>query len=149
MKTWIKVLIITILIGAPALPLGRIIWTPSPDANPTAAQKPFFIFLSVVEALLLGLGVAFIIFGWKLVKNSSQQKRALTLWAYVSLAWLLVSWWPHDNLHIHNAMNMQGLLYIEYGFHMTLVIASLILTYYFIDALKSAGHFSKSRKKSA
>ncbi len=55
---------------------------------------------------------------------------------FIALPWMLVSWWPHDNLHVHNGMNLQGLLYIEYGFHLTLIIASLILTYGFLTSLK-------------
>lgn len=58
--------------------------------------------------------------------------------AYLSLSWLLISWWPHDNLHLHNGMNLQGLLYIEYGFHLTLIIASLILARAFVQTLKTA-----------
>lgn len=131
MKTWIKVLIITFVIGLSAFVAGPLIWTPSPDASPTDFQKPFFMFLGLIEALMFGIGISFLVFGWKLVKNATQQAKKRTIAMYFSLAWLLVSWWPHDNLHIHNAMNMQGLLYIDYGFHFTLIIASSILAYYF------------------
>ena len=138
MKLWVKFLLITLVLGIPALILGPIIWTPSPDAKPTTQQLPFFIFLSFVEALLFGFGIAFIIYGWQWVKKVSSQSRNMTITAFISLAWLLVSWWPHDSLHIHNAMNMQGLLYIDYGFHLTLIIASLILVYYFFAVVKGA-----------
>ncbi len=136
MKTWLKFLLITLIIGIPAFALGPIIWTPSPDIKPTASQMPFFIFLSAIEALLFGFGIAVIIYGWKLVKKVPLQSKNRTLAAFVSLEWLLVSWWPHDNLHIHNGMNAQGLLYIDYIFHVTIIIASLILVHYFFYAIK-------------
>ncbi len=136
MRTWIKALLITITIGIPAFILGPILWTQSPDIKPTSAQLPFFIFLSVIESAIFGLGIAFIFFGWPLVKKISKS-RNLSIAAFVSLSWLLVSWWPHDNFHIHNGMNAQGLLYIDYTFHVTIIIASLILTYYFIYSLKN------------
>ena len=136
MKTWIKVLLITIIIGIPAFILGPKLWTPSPDIKPTSAQLPFFIFLSAIEAALFGLGISFIFFGWPLVKKISKSKN-LSVAAFVSLSWLLVSWWPHDNSHIHNGMNAQGLLYIDYVFHVTIIIASLILTYYFVYSIKN------------
>ena len=44
-----------------------------------------------------------------------------------------VSWWPHNNLHIHNGMDLQGLLYIECGFHFTLMIAGIVLGYSFLS----------------
>ena len=137
MKMWIKVLLITILFGIPAFVIGPILWTPSPDIKPTPVQLPFFIFLSVVEAAIFGLGIAFIIFGWPLVKKVSKSNN-LSIAAFVSLSWLMVSWWPHDNSHIHNGMNAQGLLYIDYTFHVTIIIASLVLAYYFVNALNVA-----------
>ena len=136
MKTWLKFLLITLIIGIPAFALGPIIWTPSPDIKPTASQIPFFIFLSAIEALLFGFGIAVIIYGWKLVKKVPLPSKNRTLAAFVSLEWLLVSWWPHDNLHIHNGMNAQGLLYIDYIFHVTIIITSLILVHYFFYAIK-------------
>ena len=42
------------------------------------------------------------------------------------------------NLHRHNeADNLQGLLYIDYGFHVPLVIAVIILAYSFISIARS------------
>ena len=59
---------------------------------------------------------------------------------YLCIGWLLVSWWPHDNLHIHTG-SLQGLLYIEYGFHMTLILSGLVLAYSFLSLMRggSAG----------
>ena len=45
-------------------------------------------------------------------------------------------WWPHDNLHLHNGMDMQGLLFIEYGFHVTLIIAAGALAFSLLTMLK-------------
>ena len=56
--------------------------------------------------------------------------------AYLAIGWLLVSWWPHDNMHIHNGNDLQGLLYIEYGFHVTLMIAGLVLAYSLLTKLR-------------
>jgi hypothetical protein len=47
----------------------------------------------------------------------------LTFAAYLSLAWVLGNWWAHDSLHIHHGLNLVPLLGIEYGFHVTLMIA--------------------------
>jgi hypothetical protein len=48
----------------------------------------------------------------------------------------MVSWWPHDYLHIHNGNDLQGLLYIEYGFHLTLMLAGIVLAYSLLTMLR-------------
>ena len=145
MKPWVKVLIVTVLIAAPAMMLGPVIWPPAEGGPaPTGAQLPFFIFLALMESLLLGLGISFLLFGLPVVRRVSSDSRARAWAMYLSIGWLMVSWWPHDNLHIHNGMNMQGLLYIEYGFHGTLMIAAVILAYCFLSLLSRWGVGSAS-----
>ncbi len=135
----IAIILIMLLFGIPAFIFGRVIWPPAPESPaPTALQLPFFMFLSALESLLFGLGIAFIIFVPGKIKSLPEKYKSRAIACYVCFAWLLVSWWPHDNLHIHNGMNLQGLLYIEYGFHFTLIIASIILTKNFLSLLKEA-----------
>lgn len=134
MSTKIKVILITLLFAIPTFLTGRMIWPPSPMVpEPTSAQLPFFILLSVFESVAFGLGVSFLIFGWPYVKKVTGKSKTLTWLVYLSIAWYLVNWWPHDNLHIHNGMDLQGLLYIEYGFHVTMIIAGAILAYAFFN----------------
>ena len=42
-----------------------------------------------------------------------------------------LSWWPHDNLHIHYALDMWPLIAIEYVFHVSLMVCGAILAYAF------------------
>lgn len=114
--------LITIVCAAVSFGLGRVLW-PSPvgAAQPPASLLPFFIGLSAVESVLFGLGVCFLVFGYRRVVVAAQP-----LWlsyaTYVAVAWLMVSWWPHDNLHRTTvAGNWTGLLTIDYGFHLTLM----------------------------
>jgi hypothetical protein len=137
MKTWIKVLIVTVVEAVPAMNLGPIVWPPAEGGpEPTASQLPFFIFLALMESVLLGLGVSFLIFGFPLTSRISSGPKLLAWAMYLAIGWLLVSWWPHDNLHIHVGEDMQGLLYIEYGFHVTLMVCGLIVAYGFLAFLR-------------
>ncbi len=138
MKTRSKMILITLLVGVPAFVLGPMIWKPSPDIHPTQAEMPYLIGLSAVEALLFGFGVAFIVYGRRLAKRVTEGLGKVSMVMYISLAWLLVSWWPHDNLHIHNALNIPGLIAIEYGFHVTVILAALVLAYSFYALFKPA-----------
>ena len=99
-------------------------------------QLPFFILLSVIEALAFGLGISFILLGWPRVQKFTSPSKNKAIAMYYSISWLLISWWPHDNLHIHNGMNPVGLLLIDYGFHVTLIFASLIVAYGFLAMLR-------------
>ena len=138
MKTWMKVVFITALFGVPAFLLGPVIWPPAAGGpEPSAGQMPFFVVLFAIEALAFGLGISFLAFGLPLVRKAASGSM-LTAWSmYLSIGWLLVSWWPHDNLHIHTE-SLQGLLYIEYGFHVTLILSGLVLAYSFLSLLRGA-----------
>ena len=140
---------------------GRIAWhTPSGDKRPergrqrenlgqgldrhgtgsgagfssgSGALPTYFLFLAVGDALLLGLGVSFLLFGFPVMRQVSPDSK-LRAWAmYLSIGYLMVSWWPHLNLHSHNGIDLQGLLYIDYFFHLPLEIAGVVLALSFIS----------------
>jgi hypothetical protein len=49
----------------------------------------------------------------------------------LSAAWLLISWWPHDNLHRTMMMgDYWQLIRIEWAFHFTLIVAGVIVASY-------------------
>jgi hypothetical protein len=48
---------------------------------------------------------------------------------YLGTAWFLSNRWIHDNLHMVVGRRPNGLLGIEYGFHVTLIIAGAALAY--------------------
>ncbi len=99
---------------------------------------PYFIVLALWDGVLLGLGISFLLFGWPVIRDVSPDSRVRAYAMYLSIGWLMVSWWPHLNLHRHNeADNLQGLLYIDYGFHVPLMIAAIILAYSFISIARS------------
>jgi hypothetical protein len=143
MKPWLKVLLVTLLVAVPALPLGQMLWpTPADVTTGTGgmpAYVPFLILISVFEALSLGLGVAFLAFGLPLVRRIGVWSPALTWATFLSITWFLVSWWPHDGFHRSLGVNMWGLVAIEYAFHVTLIGAGVILALAFARLLQQAG----------
>ena len=134
MKNRTKAAIITTLIAVPALFLGPVIFPPADvGVEPTAAQIPFFIFLGLTDALLLGLGVSFLIFGYPVLRKVSPDSKARAWAMYLSIGYLTVSWWPHLNMHAHNGMDLHGLLVIDFLFHLPLEIAGAVLAYCFFS----------------
>jgi hypothetical protein len=111
---------------------SRFIWPPHPMVpHPTEGQIPFLVGLSVAEAVALGVGVVFLLSGWRFAERPTALSPWLRWASYLSVGWLLVSWWPHDNLHIHYALDMWPLIAIEYVFHVSLMVCGAILAYAF------------------
>ena len=137
MKTWIKASMITVLFGVPAFVLGPVIWPPAAHGPElSAAQLPFAIAIFAIEALGFGLGISFLALGLPAVRRAAQGSRTRTWAMYLSIGWLLVSWWPHDNLHMHVGEDPQGLLFLTYGFHLTLLLSGLILAISFLSTMR-------------
>jgi hypothetical protein len=131
MSTRTKATLLTTALAGGAFFLSPVIWPPSPDfPEPTSTQLPFFAALAVAEALVFGLGISLLVFGGRLARRASRPARATV--ALVCIAWLLVSWWPHIGFHLHSGFDMQALLLIDYGFHLTLMAAGVILAYLFV-----------------
>jgi hypothetical protein len=137
--SWIKVAALTAglaviaFVLSPNAPLGGF-WRP--DAHmpmPTPGQLPHLLMINLAEVIAFGLGVSFLVFGYPLVRAIAPSSPLLTRAVHLSITWLMVSWWPHDSLHIHNGMNLNGLIVIEYVFHVTLMAAGVILAYFFLS----------------
>jgi hypothetical protein len=67
-RTWVKVLILILVVTVPAFLLGHVIWHPF-EMAPSPGMMPFFMVVSFFEALALGLGVSFLLFGLPLVRS--------------------------------------------------------------------------------
>jgi len=143
--SWVKVLLVTVLVAALAFMLGPIIWPPAEGSPlPTASQIPFLLFLSLVQATVLGLGVSFLAFGLPVMRRISPESKVRAWAMYLSIAYLMISWWPHINMHVHNGTELQGMIYIDYLFHLPSMIAALVLAYGFFCLLRESGEKRKS-----
>lgn len=133
----IKALSLIVIFAALSFFVTPIFWPMSNSGmHPTSMQLPFLILLSVIESLSFGIGVWFLVEGKKVLSAPGAVSKSLVRWTYVSICWMLLTWWPHDNLHKVNGENLQGLIYIEYGFHVTLIIAAVIAANFFLKVLR-------------
>jgi hypothetical protein len=60
--------------------------------RPTGLQLPLLIILSALDALSLGLGVAFISYGLPLLRRITGASRIRTWACFIATTWLLSSW---------------------------------------------------------
>ncbi len=134
----VGIAIVTLVFALVTMALGQKIWTAPPGASaPPAGFVPFFIVLELASDVLFGLGVSFVIVGYGLVARA-RQPLWLTYATYVSIAWLMLSWWPHGNLHRVTPVGAwDRLLYIDYGFHLSLMVGTAIVALFFIRVLSA------------
>lgn len=127
MKPWIKVLLVTLVVAVPAFVLALVLFPP------TAGRIPYFVLLAAWDAVFLGVGVAFLLFGMPVLRKVSPDSSVRAWVMYLSIGILTVSWWPHLNMTASNGIDFQGLLFIDYGFHVPLTISAAALIYCFIS----------------
>ena len=86
-RTWLPVLVLTVIIAVPAFLVNPIVWSPAPDGPvPTAAQLPYLIAMDLMQAVFLGLGVSFLLFGLPIMRNISPDSKTRAWAMYLSIA---------------------------------------------------------------
>ena len=81
-----KVALGTAAVGIPAVLLCLALFPPADvGGGPTAGQIPFLPFLAVGDALLLGLGISFLLFGFTVMRQVSTDSRG-RVWAVLTTA---------------------------------------------------------------
>ena len=85
---------------------------------------------------MFGLGISFLIFGSSLVRAVGGASQGLTRAAHIALSWIFIQWWPHDNMHMVAGDDLARILLIDYIFHVSLMVASLILLAFFVAVVK-------------
>lgn len=132
-----KLFIVALTVGLaiPAFVLSRVIWPDPPGAAaPPPGLLPLLMVPAVVEALAFGAGAAFVITAGRALLRRTYDR--LSLAAYISAAWALVSWWPHSNMHRANT-TLEGLVLIDWTFHLTLILGAAIVGTYFYAAIRN------------
>ena len=119
---------LTVGLAIPVFVLSHVIWPDPPGtAAPPPGLLPLLMVPAIFEALAFGAGVAFLIgAGRALVRHQADR---LSVAAYVSAAWALVSWWPHSNMHRANT-TLEGLVLIDWMFHLTLIVGAAVIGTY-------------------
>jgi hypothetical protein len=130
MKMKTKVALLTAAVAVPAFFVGPVLFPPADiGVEPTAAQIALLMSLAVGDAILLGLGVSFLVFGLPVLRQVSPDSKARAWAMYLSIGYLMVSWWPHLNMHASNGIDLGGLLRIDLLFHFPLEVAGVVLAY--------------------
>ena len=137
----IKIIIVTLAIGVLAVSLGRIVWSVGDGPAATGIQIALLSILDIVQSLLFGLGIAVLLFGWPWFKNLSALSLRMKILLFLSVIWLLTSWWPHVGFHIITGEDLWGIIKIDYAFHLTAIVASIVVFRAFVIVSRQIGTF--------
>jgi hypothetical protein len=137
-----KVLVTTAVVAAICFPMTFVIW-PADRLLEGSGLVPILGYgLLAGECLALGAGVAFLAFGYPAVRRLPVSPRLATA-SYIGIAFLLISWWPHDHLHqLVERLDFQSLIWgiaaLEYFFHGGMMVCGGILALFFYRVLIKA-----------
>lgn len=108
---------------------------PSEELGITGGLAGAFVGYALVEAVAFGLGLAWLAFGWKVIRQATQPG---AIAAYLAVGWGLVSWWPHGSFHqAIGERNPTALIGIEFGFHATMILAAVVIASYLWRTVRS------------
>jgi hypothetical protein len=129
---------VTVATAVLAFSLTLVIWPIPPVITlPPASLLPYFVFVIACECLSFGFGVAFLIFAFPLVRRLGGSR--FTAWGgYLGIAWFSLNWWPHESFHRTTlSTNFAKQIWIQFGFHLTLIIAAVLVARFFVEAARN------------
>ncbi|WP_411103947.1 AMP-binding protein [Streptomyces sp. cmx-4-9] len=109
-----------------------VLWPGSTDLTGVPSPWSFlFTVLYLVECLAFGLGVLFLFTGRSRMAASRDAGRALTTAAHLAVVYLLVSWWPQDNLYrLAAKQDWPRQAALVYTFNVPLMLAAAVLAFH-------------------
>ncbi|MET8543774.1 hypothetical protein ABZW03_24440, partial [Kitasatospora sp. NPDC004799] len=91
-----------------------------------------FRLLYLCENLAFGAGLSFLVLGFPAVLRQGRSF-GLSLLAHLSVGWLLVSWWPQDNLYrLTAATDWPRQTAMVFVFNVPLMLAAVVLVAFFL-----------------
>ncbi|WP_030721664.1 AMP-binding protein [Streptomyces sp. NRRL F-2580] len=120
-------------LGFVALILTNLLWPGSTDL--TGVPQPWAFLFSVLylfECAAFGVGVVFL-FGGRARMRSRGRGRRITAAAHVAVSYLLLAWWPQDNLYrLAAKQDWPRQAALVYSFNIPLMIAGAVVAAYLV-----------------
>ncbi len=139
MRTRTKFALITVAAGVPAFLLTPILFPPNTNIAPPAAELiPSFIFLSAVESLFFGIGIAFLALGLPLMRRVARISGVSPWPPFLAIGYLTASWWPHLGMYAVAGMDFDKLILVDLGFHLTYILAAGAVAHFYFRTLQTA-----------
>jgi hypothetical protein len=127
----VGVFLLVVFGAVAALLLTDELWPGSTDLRGVPSPwAGLFRALYVAECLSFGIGVAFLFLG-RVALARLGRPAGWTGLAHLAIVWLLVAWWPQDNLYrLAAKTDWPRQAALVYGFNVTLMLAAAVLAAY-------------------
>ena len=125
----------SIIFSVVAFFLSRAVLLPASDMpTPTLSESVFLWIFAALESVSFGIGLTFAMYGKEVVMRMAASNRKQAYFLYGSIVWLLTAWLPYSTLFMNIGMtNLSALLMLSYFFHISLILAGLVVAYSFIN----------------
>ncbi|MEU9800250.1 AMP-binding protein [Streptomyces sp. NPDC051000] len=132
----------TLVLGVMALIFTDVLWPGSTELGGVPAPwAPLFFILYLCECLAFGAGLMFLFTGRPRMREQGRGA-GITAAAHLAVVYLLVAWWPQDNLYRLAAKDdLPRQAALVYAFNVPLMIAAAIVAAYVIRTPASAFDF--------
>lgn len=139
-------------VALPAAVVGFLLFKPvfvdnaPPGPEPEGVQAGLLIFESALGSIAMGIGIAMLVFGGKVVRTLPAHLQGKGRIVQIALFWIMAPWLVHTGLHITMPEgDFSRLVAIEYGFHVTTYGAAIVAAFTIAQIL----HVLVSEKPSA
>lgn len=127
-------------------PLGGF-WRPLEAAEqPSGLMVPGFLGVALVEGVSLGAALVLLAYGRPRF-TAVVRSAGLATAAWLSSVFLLGSWWPHTALHRHVGEDLEGLLGIEWLFHVGSMVTAALLIGALVSAASGRGRAEQAPQR--
>ncbi len=104
--------------------------SPAGSPEPSGAPAALMIVESALSSIAMGIGVAILVFGGKVVRALPGNLQAKGRIVQIALFWTMAPWLIHTGFHITTKEgDFSRLAAIEYGFHLTTYGAAIVATF--------------------
>ena len=98
--------------------------------DPEGAQAGLLILESALSSIALGIGIAMLVFGGRVVRTLPADLQGKGRIVQVALFWTIAPWLIHTGFHITNREgDFARLVAVEYGFHVTTYVAAIVAAF--------------------
>ncbi|MCX5308439.1 AMP-binding protein [Streptomyces sp. NBC_00160] len=121
-------------LGFVALILTNLLWPGSTELGGVPQPWAFLFFLLYVfECVAFGIGVVFL-FGGRARMLRQRRSPSLTVAAHLAVSYLLLAWWPQDNLYrLAAKQDWPRQAALVYAFNIPLMIAGVVVAAYAVS----------------
>eukprot|EP01117_Protostelium_nocturnum_P006107 TRINITY_DN2200_c0_g1_i1.p1 TRINITY_DN2200_c0_g1~~TRINITY_DN2200_c0_g1_i1.p1 ORF type:complete len:355 (-),score=76.21 TRINITY_DN2200_c0_g1_i1:43-1107(-) len=116
------------------------------NPTPNESQLRFFKALGVAECVICAIGISWMVTIGTILKSIPSKIRLKVIGMYICVGWFLVSWYPHNRLHVYFNANVWAGIALDFTFHWAMLFAAMFLGRFIWRFLRKASTYQNENK---